>query len=74
MLLKEDNQGSDIDFKAVNDTLLVVYLIRIVSDKTGIGKILFSLSHRVWVWIRKKKFRYRIWIWVRGFHYPLSIG
>jgi hypothetical protein len=38
---------------AVNDILLVVYPIHIVFDKTGMGKILFSLSHRIWVWIRK---------------------
>jgi hypothetical protein len=39
---------------AVNDIILVVYLICTVSDKTGMDKILFLLGHRIWIWIRKK--------------------
>jgi hypothetical protein len=35
---------------AVNLILLVIYPTRIILDKTGMGKILFSLDHRVWVW------------------------
>jgi hypothetical protein len=31
--------------RAGNDTLLIVYLIHIVSDKTGIDNILFLLDH-----------------------------
>jgi hypothetical protein len=31
--------------------ILVVYLVYIVSNKISMDKILFSLSHRVWVWI-----------------------
>jgi hypothetical protein len=33
--------------KAVNDTILTVYPIRIASDKTDICKILFSLGNRI---------------------------
>jgi hypothetical protein len=33
--------------RAVNGIILAVYPIRIVPDKTGIGKILFSLGHQV---------------------------
>jgi hypothetical protein len=40
--------------RTVNDTLLAVYLICIIPDKTNMGKILFSLGHRIWIWIRKK--------------------
>jgi hypothetical protein len=40
--------------RAVNGIILVVYPIHIVPDKMGMGKILFSLSHQVWVWVRKK--------------------
>jgi hypothetical protein len=34
-----------ISIRAVNETLLAVYPTRIVPDKTGIYKILFSLSY-----------------------------
>jgi hypothetical protein len=37
--------------RAVNDTFLIVYLTRIVSDKTGMSNVLFSLGH--WVWVKK---------------------
>jgi hypothetical protein len=48
------NEGLCIHFmfRADNGTLLIVYPIRIVSDKMGMGKILFSLGYRIW--IRKK--------------------
>jgi hypothetical protein len=39
--------------RTVNDIILVVHPIRIVSDKTDMDKVLFSLGHRIWVWIRK---------------------
>jgi hypothetical protein len=39
-----------IGSRGVNDILLAVYPIRIVSDKMCMSKILFSLDH----WIRKK--------------------
>jgi hypothetical protein len=34
---------------AVNGTLLVIYPIRIIPNKTGMDKILFSLGHQVWI-------------------------
>jgi hypothetical protein len=40
--------------RAVNNIILIIYSTRIVSNKTGMSKILFSLCHRVWVWMRKK--------------------
>jgi hypothetical protein len=32
---------------SVNDFFLIIYPIHIVSDKTGTGKILFSLNYRI---------------------------
>jgi hypothetical protein len=39
--------------RVVNGTLLAVYLIYIVFDKMSMSKFLFSLGHRIWVWIKK---------------------
>jgi hypothetical protein len=46
----------NIIVKVVIGTLLAVYPTRIVPDKTGMGKVLFSLGNRVWVlvWVSKK--------------------
>jgi hypothetical protein len=41
-----------VESRAINGTLLPVYPICIVLDKMSMGKILFSLSHRIWVWVR----------------------
>jgi hypothetical protein len=35
--------------RAVNNIFLVIYPIRIVSDKADIDKILFLLGHRIWL-------------------------
>jgi hypothetical protein len=43
------------------------------SDKMYIDKILFSLDHQIWIWIKKISLIYRIWICIRGFHYSLSV-
>jgi hypothetical protein len=34
-----------MEVRAVNGIILIVYLIRIVPDKSGMDKVLFSLSH-----------------------------
>jgi hypothetical protein len=40
--------------RAVNGIFLSVYPTRIIPDKTDMDKVLFSLGHQIWVWIRKK--------------------
>jgi hypothetical protein len=53
-MIQMKNTANGGFFRAVNDILLVVYLIHIVPDKTGMSKIFFSLGHQAWIWIRKK--------------------
>jgi Retrotransposon gag protein len=48
------DRGPDTPVRDVNGTLLAVYPTRIVPNKTGMSKVLISLGHRVWVWVRKK--------------------
>lgn len=41
-----------VGVRGVNGTFLAVNPTRIVFDKAGMGKVFFSLTYRVWVWVR----------------------
>jgi hypothetical protein len=57
--------------RTVNGIILVVHPIRIVSDKTNMDKVLFSLGHRIWVWIRKNSVNLSGMNMGKGFSLPV---
>jgi hypothetical protein len=53
--------------RAINESYLVIYLIRVVPNEMGMDKVLF-LSY--WVWVKKNSLTDQ----VRVIPYPLFIG